>query len=431
MSSTLSPWLTVRTDRALLPTGAPSARYLLVRVTAPSALARERRMPVNISLVLDRSGSMEDGRKFALARQAVEQALHMLRSDDCFSLVAYDHEVDVLAPSSLATPEAKFRALDALQSVGPRGSTDLCAGWLRGCEQVADHLVGADSVSRCLLLTDGLANRGIQDRRELATHAAELHRRGVSTSTFGVGADFDERLLRDMGLEGGGNFYFIEGAAQIPTLLTGELGEALDVTVRSAALEIALPRGADAEPVSRFRSRRAHGDNELRIELGDLVSEQELAVVVKVTLPRGGEVGTATTIGVTLTGRDTKSVATELTWTSASDADAEAQSRDPEVDREVARVYAGRARVAATEANQVGDFAAARRVLERTAARIESYAGGDPALHRVAAELEAAVPTFADAPMASLHQQRMLASYGALLRSRDFVDQSAQRRPRA
>jgi Ca-activated chloride channel family protein len=430
MSSMSSPWLTVRTDRGLLPAGAPSTRYLLVRVTAPSARRRDGRMPVNISLVLDRSGSMEDGRKFTLARQAVDHALRMLRSDDCFSLVVYDNEVDVLAPSSLATPAAKARALDALQPIAPRGSTDLGAGWLRGCEQVADHLVGEDSVSRCLLLTDGLANRGIQDRRELATHAAELHRRGVSTSTFGVGADFDERLLRDMALEGGGNFYFIEGAAQIPTLLTGELGEALDVTVRNAALEITLPRGADAEPISRFRSRRALGDNELRIDLGDLVSEQELAVVVKVTLPRGGELGTATTIGVTLTGRDVKSVTAEVTWTSASDADAEAQPRDREVDREVARVYAARAKVTATEANQVGDFRGARHVLERTAARIESYAGDDPELRQLAANLAAAVPIFAEAPMAPLHQQVVLSLSAAAMRSRG-PDQMARRRPRA
>jgi Ca-activated chloride channel family protein len=390
---THSPSFTVRTDRSLIPGSKPSTRYLLVRLTAPQAPARDGRLPVNVSLVLDRSGSMQDDRKFTLARHAVDQALRMLRARDCFSVVVYDNEVDVLVPSTLATDAAKQRARDALDGIEPRGATDLGAGWLRGCEQVANRLVREDSVSRCLLLTDGLANRGIRDRGELAVHAAELQRRGVATSTFGVGDDFDERLLRDMAHEGGGNFYFIEGAAQIPGILTSELGEAIEVTVRNAVLEITLPRGADAEPVSRFRHRRAHGDNELRIELGDLVSEQQLAIVIKVTMP-AGEIGTKADIGVTLTGRGATATTVEATLTYASDADDETQVRDREVDREVARLYAALARAAATEANRVGDFAFARQVLSGTAAKITGYGGNDPEMMAMAADLRGDVTTF-------------------------------------
>ena len=160
---------------------------------------------MNVGIVLDRSGSMGDERKFGLAREAVEQSLRMLRPEDRFALVVYDTEVDVLMPSTKATPEAKRRALDALREIGPRAGTDLAGGWLRGCEQRAEFPYD-DQVSRCLLLMDGLANHGITDRDELARHAGELRQRGVSTSTFAVGADFDERLLRDMAHEGGGNF---------------------------------------------------------------------------------------------------------------------------------------------------------------------------------------------------------------------------------
>jgi Mg-chelatase subunit ChlD len=390
---TPSPSFTVRTDRSLLPASKSSTRYLLVQVAAPAAPAREVRIPANISLVLDRSGSMEDDRKFPLAREAVDQALRMLRPRDCFSVVVYDDRIDVLAPSALASAAAKERALTALDEIEPRGSTDLCAGWLRGCEQVAGHVTREDGVSRCLLLTDGLANRGIQDRSELAVHAAELQRRGVATSTFGVGRDFDERLLRDMAHEGGGNFYFIEGAAQIPSILTSELGEALEVTVRSAVLEITLPRGADAELMSRFRHRRALGDNELRIELGDLVSEQQLAIVLKVTLP-AGDIGSTTGVGVTLTGRGNAGVAAESKWTYANDAEDEAQERDREVDREVARLYAALARAAAVEANRAGDFSLARQHIIGAAATIRAVSGSDPQTTSVARELEAGVSEF-------------------------------------
>ncbi len=94
---TPSTSFTARTDRSLVPAGKPATRYLLVRIVAPQAAASDRRTPANVSLVLDRSGSMYDDRKFTLARQAVYQALAMLRTQDCFSVVVYDNEVDVLA----------------------------------------------------------------------------------------------------------------------------------------------------------------------------------------------------------------------------------------------------------------------------------------------------------------------------------------------
>src|SRR5687768_1546758 len=238
--------LTIRTDRRLIRARASSTRYVLVAFTAPEAAPRTDRLPANVALVLDRSGSMAGERKFELARSAVEQALAMLHAEDRFTLVVYDTEVDVLMPSTQATPDAKLRALEALRRVHPRGSTDLCAGWMRGCEQLARH-VAEEGVTRALLLTDGLANHGVTDRPTLVRHASELRQRGVATSTFGVGADFDERLLRDMALEGGGNFYFISAPEQIPDLLTSELGEALEVVARRAAIEVLMPLGVDAK----------------------------------------------------------------------------------------------------------------------------------------------------------------------------------------
>ncbi len=368
---------------------------------------------------------MDDERKFSLARQAVDQALRMLRARDCFSVVVYDDRVDVLAASSLATDAAKERAMEALDQVEPRGATDLSSGWLRGCEQVANHLVREDMVSRCLLLTDGLANRGIQDRNELAVHAAELQRRGVATSTFGVGADFDERLLRDLAHEGGGNFYFIDTAAHVARILTSELGEAIEVTLRNAVLEITLPRGVDAELLSRFRHRRALGDNELRIELGDLVSEQHLTIVVKLTAP-AGQLGGSLIAGTTLTGRGVAAVTAESTWTYASDADDEAQERDREIDREVARLQAALARAAALEANRVGDFAGAQRLIASAFGAIVARAAGDAPMLAMASELQGEEQELLRPMSAPVRQQKFF-SADTVTRFRNPLGQALRR----
>ncbi|MGI9076884.1 MAG: vWA domain-containing protein [Gemmatimonadaceae bacterium] len=388
--------LSLRTDRRLIRSQASSARYLLVSFTAPEPPPRAERLPVNVALILDRSGSMAGARKFALARDAVEQALRMLRSEDRFTLVVYDERVDVLTQSTFATPDAKRRALDALRDVAPRGSTDLCAGWMRGCEQIAESLTD-DAVSRALLLTDGLANHGTIDREVLARHAGELRQRGIATSTFGVGEDFDELLLRDMAHEGGGNFYFIESPQQIPDLLTSELGEALEVVLRQAALRIALPRGADAEPLNRFRSVRTRGDNELRVELGDLVSGQEVRATIRVQFPHGN-IGDRTAVSAVLAGDDGFTVHGEssIEWVYASHTDNDLQPRDREVDHEVAQLYVARARAEATEANRRGDFRHARQALERTADHIDGYAGDDQQLQEIAMMVREQVPKYAD-----------------------------------
>src|SRR5436190_11478886 len=101
----------VQTDRHLVRAGVRSARFVLATIQAALAARRADRTPVNIGIVLERSGSMADARKFSLAREAVQQALAMLRPDDRFSLVVYDTRIDVVMPSSLATSDAKQRAI--------------------------------------------------------------------------------------------------------------------------------------------------------------------------------------------------------------------------------------------------------------------------------------------------------------------------------
>jgi Ca-activated chloride channel homolog len=393
--------LSLRTDRQLIRASARSTRYVMISLVAPVAPPRAGRLPVNVGIVLDRSGSMAGERKFPLARDAVEQALRLLRPEDRFTLVIYDQEVNTLVSATLATPEARRLAMQRLAEVEPRGSTDLHSGWTTAASELADHL-SKDSVNRVLLLTDGLANHGITDHQALVAHAGELRRRGIATTTFGVGADFDERLLRDMAHEGGGQFYFIETPAQIPDLLTSELGEALEVVRRDVALQLTLPTGAEAEPLNRYRSAY-DASGAFRVELGDLTSGQEVTVVLRVRFPRG-ENGATTNVGVAVTAADAPSAdaASSLRWQYASHADNDGQSRDRVVDREVARLYVARARADATEANRAGDFEGARRVLEETARRIHGYTFGDPELQRLRHLLLAEMRDYTSGPMSAM-----------------------------
>ncbi len=240
------------------------------------------------------------GPKLTLAAQAAEEGIGRLLPTDRFSVVMYDEDVSVLVPGTLATPEARRDAIERLRRVVSGGSTDLGAGWLAGCEQVAIALA-VDGVNRTLLLTDGLANRGITGADELAHHAAQLRARGVSTSTFGVGNDFDETLLQAMAQAGGGHFYDIATAAAIRDHISSEVGEALEVVARDVSVQVTLPEGVRIESLGAFPARLAQ--DRTTIAIGDLVSGQEVEVPLRLSFPVG-RMGESVPAVLTLTDRD-------------------------------------------------------------------------------------------------------------------------------
>ena len=432
MTRQIDPIFTIRQDRILIRQNAHSKRFLLARIVAPTAVRERTRPPVNLAIVVDRSGSMS-GDKLRIAKAAVEEAIGRLGPDDRFSIVAYDDVVDVVIASTAGAGESRRAAVDRLRTIEARGSTNLGEGWLRGCEQVAAHLAD-HGINRCLLLTDGLANVGITDPDDLARHAAELRVRGVSTSTFGVGNDFDERLLQALADAGGGHFYYIADAPRIADAITSEVGETLEVVARDVALELTARDDIRIEPISPYRAS-SHG-NRTTVALGDLVSEQAIEVVLRLSFPYG-DVGRDTGAIVALTDRD-GTFATggsggpglaepvRLTWTYADDRANDAQPRDRVVDRAVARNFAAQARQEAVRLNRLGDYQAARRILDATGARIRAYAGDDPELQALVGSLAQERDWFSMPMSEPLLKQTHYASAN-LLRSRDPQGHSVRR----
>ncbi len=409
--------LKARTDRRYIRSTYRSNRFVLAQVKAPHSHAQEgrRRPPVNLAFVLDRSGSMA-GDKLRLAKTAVEQSIVRLGPDDRFSIVVYDDQIEVVSDSAPATADKRQEALRRLGAVEARNMTNLGEGWLRGCEQVARHL-DADGVNRCLLLTDGLANVGMTDHDELAGHAGALRQRGVTTSTFGVGTDFDELLLQTMATAGGGNFYYIATEGQIVDHITSEVGEALDVVARDATLTVTAPDGVTVEALSPFPF--TPGGGRTIVSLGSLVAEQVVDLVLRLNFPYG-EIGRETGVVLAVAARDAEdpdpgSVA--ISWEYADSKTNDLQSRDVEVDRAVARVFAARARQEAMALNRRGDYGGARAALASVAQRILTYGARDPEMRELVDELQLRVAEVA-APMPEASRKEMFFASYAAARSR-------------
>jgi len=181
----------------------------------------------------------------------------------------------------------------------------------------------------------------------------------------------------------GGRFYYIERPEQIPDLLTSELGELLQVVARDACLALQLPKGVEAAPLNALATAAVTVG--IQIRLGDLVSGQQLDVVVALKFP-AGHTGDTVAVQFGLSDRTGALAAAPqaLGWSYAADRAHKAQPREVIVDREVARLYAARARADALELNREGKYKEARAVLGKTARRIDAYAGGDAELKAIA-----------------------------------------------
>jgi Ca-activated chloride channel family protein len=227
------------------------------------------------------------------------------------------------------------------------------------------------------LLTDGLANRGVIDQGEMVATASRLRREGIITSTFGVGADFDEELLSRLATEGGGHFYFIETARQIPDLFASELGETLEVVAREVVFEVACDPGVEAMILNELPSEQV--DGWLRVKCGDLVADQELILIVAVAFkgahPEGVELG----VQCRVSDRNHALLAepVPVTWPSVAAVEDTAQPVNRGVRLAVAAILAERARSTALEANRRGDFDAATRILRQMVDDLRAMAPGD------------------------------------------------------
>jgi len=373
-----------------------------VSLQAPKNPSEKERPGVNVAFVIDRSESMS-GRKMALARFAVSRALRKLEEHDRFVLVAYNDKASVVMSNSAATRESLKKAERRLRAIPVAGNTNLAEGWLVGCAAVGEHL-HHDAVGRCLLLTDGLANVGITEPDELCDHATALRERGLSTSTFGVGADFDEALLAAIAEHGGGSFTFIEAADDIPTRVARELGETLEVVAREVRLCVRLPTQVHLEVIGPYPLLR---DGErAQILLPDLVSKQLLDFPLVLHIPPG-ELGDELTVELVLEDREgvLGGPTQLLRFTYADNAANDQQFAKRSVVRLVARRMAAAARMLAGQRNRDGDYAGAARELQQTLRRIHSFAGSDKLLNRLVLELRQDIVEYAQ-PLDDVRRKR-------------------------
>ncbi len=271
--------LNVAMAKPFLEAGQKQTAFFKIGLTGFDIQKDADRTPVNVAIVLDRSGSMS-GQKLEHAKQAAIQAVDRLSNEDIVSVITYNHTVNVLIPATKISDKNKIN--QQIRSIQSGGNTALFAGISKGAAEVRKFL-DKDRVNRVILLSDGKANSGPSSPKALGDLGASLIKEGISVTTLGLGEDYNEDLMNQLARRSDGNHTFIESPTQLVKIFNAEFGDILSVVAQEVAIEVECSDGI--RPIRVLNREAEISGNNIVTHLNQLYSLQEKYLLVEVEVP--------------------------------------------------------------------------------------------------------------------------------------------------
>lgn len=269
--------------------GTPETNYLKVSLSGQN-IDSKKRVPINLAIVIDKSGSMS-GQRIEKAREAAILAVNMLNENDTLSIVAYDSEARVIVPATKV--DNKLRIIGLInENIYASGGTALFAGLSKGIKQVENQLT-KDKVNRIILLSDGQANIGPSSVDELSQLAIIAAKKNIAITTLGIGSDYNELLMSSIASYSDGNHVFVNNSADLENVFVHEFTDLMSAIAQDVVITIQLKNGV--KPVRLLGRDGVIKGNEITVKMNQLFSNQEKYVLLEV-IPDKGKVGQEKTL---------------------------------------------------------------------------------------------------------------------------------------
>ncbi|MEE2756692.1 MAG: VWA domain-containing protein [Myxococcota bacterium] len=254
---------------------------ILVQLAAAPSITRER-PPLDLAIVLDRSGSMR-GQKLTDSKLAAIKLIDGLRASDRVTLISYSSSVS-RSEAFVMNKVGKEQVKRLVNAISAGGSTALGPALFSAFDTLGE--AGNESrVRHVILMSDGIANVGEMNPSVIGQRAADAFRRGISVSTMGVGLDYNEDLMTQVADQGGGRYHFIENSQNIASILADELNGVAGTVARNVRLVFAGQTGVQL--IKAFGYPMVDRGRESSIRIGFMTGRQNREVMLRLKLPKG------------------------------------------------------------------------------------------------------------------------------------------------
>jgi len=253
--------------------------YVYIEAKADEGIIAVRN-PLNLAMVLDKSGSME-GDKIVSLRKAAKNVIGMLDKDDYVSITAFSDRVFKIAPSQAASDQSALEAV--IDSIRDGGGTAMSGGIKQGLKELEKYL-SPDRVNRMLLLTDG---QTFGDEDECRKLGAEMGTKDIVIQAMGLGEDWNEDLLDEVAEASGGNADFIETPDEITDFFQEAVQRMQATVVQNAQLILRLVNGIVPRQVWRVTPMienlgyRPLSDEDVQVDLGEMDKDMGISLLVE------------------------------------------------------------------------------------------------------------------------------------------------------